>query len=316
MMRTHVLFSLLPCLFLAGCDLEELANSERYQSDFHYSYALAPGGRLEVEGFNGSIEISGWDQNQCDISGVKSASTTDMRDRIKVDVSQGQNAIYIRSVRPAMSDWHSNVGVRFLIHVPRKVELSRIVTSNGSIHVEGTAGPADLKTSNSSIRAVSVDGRVAARTSNGSITMDGVSGNLDLHTSNSAIRAEHVMSSISATTSNGSITAHFDEKALPSESPLKFETSNSSVDVTMNRSPRSDIRASTCNGSITLRLPADSSAKVSASTSNGSVHSDFQVDTADTEKHRRHQSLEETLGSGGPLIDLHTSNSSIRLLKI
>ena len=124
------------------------------------------------------------------------------------------------------------------------------------------------------------------------------------------------MSSISATTSNGSITAHFDEKALPSESPLKFETSNSSVDVTMNRSPRSDIRASTCNGSITLRLPADSSAKVSASTSNGSVHSDFQVDTADTEKHRRHQSLEETLGSGGPLIDLHTSNSSIRLLKI
>jgi DUF4097 and DUF4098 domain-containing protein YvlB len=315
MLRTRTRFSLIPCLFLAGCDVADFGPSDRYQADFHYSYAFAPGSRLEVDNFNGSIEITGWDQNRCEISGVKSASTIENRDRIKIEISQEPNILYVRSVRPA-GDWHGGMGVRYVIHVPRKVELSRIVSSNGSIHIEDTAGPAQLKTSNGPVRVESLDGRLDARTSNGGITVDGVSGDLDLHTSNSPIRAERVMAAVQATTSNGSITVHFDDRAPVSSSPLKFETNNSSIDVTMNQRPRSEIRAATNNGSITLRLPGNTSAKVMAETSNGQVHSDFLLDRADAQEHGHRQSLEETLGTGGPLIDLHTSNGSIRLLRI
>ena len=62
-------------LGLAGCDIDDLdiGGSERSSQDFHYSYPMQPGGRLSVENFNGSVEISGWDQDTVDISGTKYA---------------------------------------------------------------------------------------------------------------------------------------------------------------------------------------------------------------------------------------------------
>ncbi|HEY3836781.1 MAG TPA: hypothetical protein VGL72_09425, partial [Bryobacteraceae bacterium] len=82
----RVMLAFAPCFFFSACDERVFESSERFQSDFHYSYALAPGGRLEIENFNGSIEITGWDEPRCEISGTKFASSTEMRDRIKVDV--------------------------------------------------------------------------------------------------------------------------------------------------------------------------------------------------------------------------------------
>ena len=43
---------------LAGCDIEDF---DTYQSDFHYTYDLQPGARLEIENANGSVEIEGED---------------------------------------------------------------------------------------------------------------------------------------------------------------------------------------------------------------------------------------------------------------
>jgi len=72
-------FRLLPCaalLALAGCDIDEaFADSQRFTEDFHHSYALKSGGRFELESFNGSVEISGWDQDKVEINGTKYAST-------------------------------------------------------------------------------------------------------------------------------------------------------------------------------------------------------------------------------------------------
>src|SRR5579885_502067 len=74
MRRSMLLWPLLPGLLaLAGCDIEDFAASERSTTDFHYSYALKSGGRLSLENFNGSVEITGWDQETVDISGAKYA---------------------------------------------------------------------------------------------------------------------------------------------------------------------------------------------------------------------------------------------------
>jgi DUF4097 and DUF4098 domain-containing protein YvlB len=315
MRQTRVMLALAPCLFLGACDERFFESSDRYQSDFHYSYALNPGGRLEVENFNGSVEISGWDEPRCEISGTKYASSTEMRDRIKIDVNQSGSLVYARSVRPP-GDFHGNMGVRYVIHVPRQVELSHSTSSNGAIHVEDIDGRAELNTSNGAVRVHSLTGALSAHTSNGSVTAENVSGLVGIRTSNGAIRAEHVMAGIEATTSNSSITVDFDEKAPVSTTPLKFETNNGRIDITMSTPPKSDIRAHTSNSSITLRLPSSANAKVRMGTSHGQVKSDFTGDSAESEKHHRRQDLEETIGSGGPFIDLQTSNGSIHLLKL
>ena len=302
-------------LLLGACDFREFDSSDRYQSDFHSSYAMNPGARLEVENFNGSVDIVSWDQSKCDVSGVKYASTANLRDRIKIEVHETGSGVSVRSVRPA-GDFHGNIGVRYTIHVPRKVELSRIVSSNGAIKVEQTEGRADLKTSNGPVRVDSLTGSLTIQTSNGPVTVQNVTGGLSLRTSNGAIRAEHVREGIEASTSNGPITVQLDESTQPVTAPLKFESSNGRIDITVSGSPKSEIRARTSNSGITLRLPAEASARVRAETSHGQVRSDFEgVDTSG-DKRRRRQNFEGTIGGGGPLIDLHTTNGSIQLLKI
>jgi len=313
--RVVLTLSLLALLFLSACDFREFDSSERYSTDFHYSYAFNPGGRLEIENFNGSVEITGWDQPQCEISGAKYANSIELRDRIKIEVNPSAGLIYVRSVRPS-SDTHGNMGVRYVIHVPRKVELSHITSSNGSVHVEDTQGRADIKTSNGSVRVGTLAGPLTVHTSNGSVTAENVSDTMNLRTSNGAIRAEHVRAAIEANSSNGSITVQFDEKAPVTTSPLKFETSNGRIDITMPTTPKSELRARTSNNGITLRLPSDASARVRMETSHGKVQSDFRASEAHSEEHNKRQNLEETIGTGGPLIDLHTTNGSIRLLKM
>ena len=116
---------------------------------------------MEVENFNGPVEIAGWDQNTCDVSGTKYANSAEMRDRIKIEVSQTSSGIFVRSVRPSsdlQSHMGGNMGARYVIHVPRKTELSRITSSNGAIQVEGIEGRAELKTSNGPLRVDSLNG--------------------------------------------------------------------------------------------------------------------------------------------------------------
>src|SRR5258708_2856196 len=42
-------------LWLTACDFTDLGDMERFNRDFHYSYALGANGRLSVETFNGSV---------------------------------------------------------------------------------------------------------------------------------------------------------------------------------------------------------------------------------------------------------------------
>ena len=85
---------------LAGCDFEDLGGGfERYHEDFHYNYPLKSGGRLTVEGFNGSIEISAWDQNTVDISGTKYGPTQEAADDLEVSVDHSAGGVGIRRAR-------------------------------------------------------------------------------------------------------------------------------------------------------------------------------------------------------------------------
>src|SRR5690349_13148336 len=106
-MRSKLLLPALAAglLTLAGCDIEELHGGARYSRDFHYSYPLAANGKLSVETFNGSIEVTGWDENTIDISGTKYARTEDAADNIRVSVDHSPNAVGIRVERAA--GWHS-----------------------------------------------------------------------------------------------------------------------------------------------------------------------------------------------------------------
>src|SRR5712672_881467 len=105
-------------LLLSACALVFAGDSSRYREDFHYSYPQTAGGRFTLDNFNGSVEITGWDQNTVDISGTKYAENESLLHAMQIEASSSGNAVRIKTSRP---DPHrSNMGAKYVIRVPRQ----------------------------------------------------------------------------------------------------------------------------------------------------------------------------------------------------
>src|SRR5580693_8443934 len=163
-------------LFLSVCALVFAGDSSRYREDFHYSYPQTAGGRFSIDNFNGSVEISGWDQNTVDISGTKYAESESLLHSMQIEASSSGNAVRIKTSRP--DPHHGNMGAKYVIRVPRQTALEDVRSSNGSLRVEDIDGNAHLGTSNGSIHQGKIRGNVEARTSNGSVEVNEIDGAL------------------------------------------------------------------------------------------------------------------------------------------
>ena len=303
------------CIFVAAMSLALAApgfawDSDRYKEDFSQSFKLNPNARVNIESFNGSIEITGWDQNQVEITGTKFASEESILKTLKVDITNTADSITVRAVRPSDLGWNrGGAGVKFVVRVPKKAQLERIQTSNGRLRVESIDGNVRLTTSNGSINASRVNGAMDLTTSNGPIELMDVNGGMMLRTSNGQIRVENAKGAFEASTSNGSIRARLD---APKGSSIRATSSNGSVELTLPAYDGNDVRVTTSNSAITLRLPPTVNANLRAVTSHASVSADYDVTTRSIEKGR----LEGKIGNGGALIDLSSSNGAIRVQKI
>lgn len=299
-------------LCLCASALVIAADSTRYREDFHYSYPQTAGGRLTLENFNGSVEVTGWDQNTVDVSGTKYAESQQLLNAMRIEVSSSGNAVRIKTTRPD-SDRHGNLGAKYVIRVPRRTELENVASSNGSIRVEDIEGNAHLITSNGSIHLAKIRGKVDGHSSNGSVEVQDVKGNVNFQTSNGGVHADNVEGDFEASTSNGGVRVHL--RDTEGRHPIKLVTSNGGIDLQLDSPRQNDVVASTSNGPITLRLPGSANASIHAATnSNGSVHSDFDIlmRGGEISRHR----MEGTIGGGGPKMDLTTSNGNIRLVKL
>ena len=272
-------------------------------------FPLDASARISVESHNGSVEVIGWDRMDAEVSGTKSASSESLLGSMKIEIQNAPKSLQIRAVKPSVQ--MGGTGVRFTLRVPKSALVDRAETSNASVHVRDVAGATHLRSSNGSVKAENVSSDVDARTSNASIEMDGIAGEVQLKTSNGRISIERVAKRVDAETSNSSIKARLD-----GSSPVRLNTSNGSIDVGFAAQPKADVRAETKNSSITVHLPQGTGARVTADTSNGSVSSDFEVQGSsrgDDDRHRNH--LSGLIGAGGPLVDLSTSNGSIRIVQ-
>jgi len=313
-MRSYILR--LPLLgamgLLCGCVyVGDWGDSDAFRQDFHSTHPLDAGGRVSVESFNGSIEVVGWEQNSVEVNGTKHASFREALNDIKVDVDATPAAIRIHASR---ADGFHNAGVRFSIRVPRKAVLELISSSNGRIDVDGVEGNARLRTSNGGIRVQRLKGDLQAETSNGTIETAELNGNASLRTSNGSVRGDASGGWFEAVTSNGRIEVRLMDPAT--SRPVRLHSSNGHIELSLDAKELPEVRATTSNSSILLRMPAAASARVRAYTSHSPVSSEFGELHADGERRRTHSEIEGTIGHGGPLLDLETSNGPIKIQKL
>ena len=293
-------------LLLSSCD--DFEPFDRAKQDFHYSYAMQPGGRLDLENTNGSLEITGWDRSTIDVSGTKYAPIdSELRDiEIKVEVS-GDTA-RIHTVAPSFR--HGSFGARYVIHLPRQVKLDRAQTTNGSVTVEDVEGGGGVRSTNGRISLARLTGNYDVNTTNGTIELEEAAGEFRAGTTNGSVRGRLKAGSIEAHTTNGGIDLTIQK---PEEHrPLRVSTTNGGVTFALAEFHDNPVTAETTNGSVTIRLPGDTNAQISAHTSFAKITTDLALSaTGEISKHE----LSGRLGSGGPEISLHTSTGGIHIEK-
>lgn len=294
--------------FLLGCDVDDFQGGAKESEDFSYQYPLKPGGTIEVISRNGNVEVLGWEKDYVEITGSKYARSRADLDDIKVEITNTDTSLRINTL--FQTGHRGGKGARYILRAPMSANLVGVDTSNASIRAEDLEKIGKLDTSNGSITINRCKGPLVADTSNGAIRVAQTPGDLTLDTSNGRIEADDVTGSITADTSNGSIRASVVDASQGSS--LKFETSNSSIEVSVKKFNNNPMLLDSSNGSITLRLPTDIKADLHATTSNGSIQTGFPVTISGEVKKNE---LRTALGGGGTLIRVSTSNSSVRILK-
>ncbi|HWF48072.1 MAG TPA: DUF4097 family beta strand repeat-containing protein, partial [Bryobacteraceae bacterium] len=277
--------------------------------DFHYSYPFPAGGRLDFNNQNGAVQIAGWDRNEIDVSGTKSASSRDDLAQIKINVDVHGNAASVSATFPE-GGFGRSYGAQFVIRVPRRTQLSQAQTTNGSISAEDLEGGGRLSSTNGRLFLARDAGDYDGHTSNATIEFEECSGNLKAVTTNGAVRGRLKSGAAELHSTNGSI----DVTLLnpPDGGAVRASTTNGSVTLALAAYHANPINVESTNGSITLRLPADADADLDAHTNVGSVNYDFTVNgSVSSSKH----SVSGNLGSGGPPIIVHSTVGGIHIEK-
>jgi len=281
----------------------------RVQKDFHTSSEMKPGGRLEIENQNGSVEVIGWDRPTLDVSATKYASNEDQLNAIKIVVvadDKGAGAL-IKTEFPDRSwGFGGNYGVKYVIHVPRKTKLDSAQTTNGSVTVEDLEGGGHAKSTNGHLQITRVTGDYLLETTNGSISIEDAKGYERAATTNGAINGRLAAGSFQAQTTNGSIDLTV---SRPGQGrPIRASTTNSSINIALAEFHDNAITAETTHGSLVLRLPQTLNARVNAETSLSGISNDLPLSTTD-ESSKTH--LRGQWGKGGAPISATTSMGSI-----
>jgi DUF4097 and DUF4098 domain-containing protein YvlB len=179
--------------------------------EFHQTYAITSGGRIELDNINGAVHISSWDRNEVKVDAVKYADTKERLDEAKIEVDSGKDYLSIRTKYPDHNNnwnWgsHNNpASVEYTLTVPRTANLDEIKLINGALDVAGISGE---------VRASCINGRLEAHDLSGRAKLATINGRLD------ARFAQLSGQDVELNSVNGSL-----ELTIPSDSNAEVEAS-------------------------------------------------------------------------------------------
>ena len=196
------------------------ANAKDYgklTEEFHHSYPLGAGSRVELDNINGAVHITAWDKDEVKVDAVKSANTKERMDEAEIEVESGSSYVSIRTQYRdhnhtwGSDGWNNPASVEYTIMVPRGVRLDEIKLINGPLDIHGVAG------------------EVRASCINGHMTVQGLQGRVKLESVNSRMDVQ------------------FDRL---SNAPVELSSVNGGIELTLPSDAKAEVEASTVSGSI------------------------------------------------------------------
>ena len=158
----------------------------------------------------------------------------------------------------------------------------------GTTHLQHITSNVRFHTSRTDLRLARLDGEIAI-SPNADLTADQAVGPLTLTTRNRNITLDRVGGDVSVTNRNGS------------------------VDLT-NAPPLGNVTIENRNGSVNVTVPDQAGFTVQAETTNGDLENDFSLNQQGSDDSNR-KSYNGTVGKGGPIVRVTTSQGDIALKK-
>ncbi len=267
--------------------------------EFRESVSVEPGGTLEIELSEGSVEVETHDEPVVEVdAGARGWGARSLRFEL---TSDGTDSRLVGTIRGWFGPMFGGTRIRVRVRVPEEYSVDvrtgggsieieelggevRVRTSGGSIELEGARGPVELRTSGGSIEAYEIVGDLSARTSGGSVEVSDVTGSVEVRTSGGSIEIHEVGGRVSAVTSGGPISVRF--SGVP-EGILE-----------------------TSGGSIEAELPEGAGVDLDAKTSGGRVRIEPEIQLVGAIERGR---IVGRIGGGGPALKLRTSGGNIRV---
>lgn len=221
-------------LFLSGLllFLTVSAGAATLKETVDRTFDVRPGADVVLTNVNGRITVKAWDQPRVKVVALKEVQTSrdqlkDAMKALRVEMQPRNGGLSIVTHYPkegqgfsSIFDWilddRVQAEVEYELMVPRTMNVE-VTNTNGSIHVTEVAGKHDLDTTN------------------GKIVVTRCAGSLE------------------ASTTNGSISAEL--RQVAKGQPLRFETTNGRIEISVPQNLAVDLDAGTTNGSIDTDLP-------------------------------------------------------------
>jgi hypothetical protein len=276
------------------------AHAQNFQEEFHQTYPLNPGGRIELKNINGFVKISTWDRNEVKVDALKYAGTRERlaEASIQVEAEPGSIAIktkYQHDGQLVFTDddmLHNPATVDYTLIVPAGARLDGIKLVNGDLDIQNITGDVDASCVNGHLRASGLRGRADLKTVNGMLEL----------------------------TYDGVIPSDIKDGVIPSEGGLPRAVSSAGNPsrgtptqpaVSAGRQSGNDMQLKSVNGNVVVTLPSDTDAELRARTVSGSISNDFGLPVEDG-RYVGH-SLAGRLGSGAARIELKNVNGSVSI---
>jgi DUF4097 and DUF4098 domain-containing protein YvlB len=205
------------CALFFAAVLAHASDRGRYTEEFHQTYPLAAGGRVELDNINGTVHITGWDQNQVKVDAVKYAGSKERLDEARIVVETGSDYVSIRTkyrdhdLTWDHDGWNNPASVEYTLMVPRTAQLDEIKLVNGELDIHGIAGE---------VHASSVNGRMTAEGLQGRVKLSAVNGRMEVQVERLA------------------------------DSPIRLSSVNGSIELTLPSDAKAELEASTVSGGI------------------------------------------------------------------
>lgn len=250
---------------------------------------------VTIRTFNGSIELRSWDRNEILLDIERRAETAADAREIEVEASEAGGNVLIEAKHPSRRGFVAHLGgapgVRMTVTVPRTLNLEAR-TSDGSIDARDLSGRVELRTGDGSVRLQRIDGDITVTTGDGSVSARELGGMVVVNTGDGGVEMSGRFAGLRARTGDGSI----------------------GIDALSGSTMQREWTVTSGDGGVAIRLPPDFNAEVDARTGDGAISTTGIALTRPAGEGQRRHVVRGRVGTGGEVLTLRTGDGSISIV--